>query len=79
MILYRARNFKAARVFSTLVGTSGREYLCQKALQRHPTHPAFDIQLALCNGKPFVLKPVSRSIFDLLQEFKDEFGDNPRL
>ena len=32
-----------------------------------------------CDCKPFVLKPVSRSIFDLLQEFKDEFGNNPRL
>jgi serine/threonine protein kinase len=32
-----------------------------------------------CDGKPFVLKPVSRSIFDLLQEFKDDFGNNPRL
>lgn len=32
-----------------------------------------------CDGKLFVLKPVSRSIFDLLQEFKDEFGNNPRL
>jgi hypothetical protein len=32
-----------------------------------------------CDGKPFVLKPVSRSIFDLLQEFKNEFGNNHRL
>lgn len=32
-----------------------------------------------CDDKLFVLKPVSRSIFDLLQEFKDEFGNNPRL
>jgi len=32
-----------------------------------------------CNGKPFILKPVSQSIFDLLQEFKNEFGNNPRL
>ena len=32
-----------------------------------------------CDGKPFVLKPVSRSIFDLLQEFKEDFGNNPRL
>lgn len=32
-----------------------------------------------CDGKPFVLKPVSQSIFDLLQEFKDDFGNNPRL
>ena len=31
------------------------------------------------DGKLFVLKPVSQSIFDLLQEFKDEFGNNPRL
>jgi serine/threonine protein kinase len=31
------------------------------------------------DNKPFVLKPVSQSIFDLLQEFKDEFGRNPRL
>jgi serine/threonine protein kinase len=30
-------------------------------------------------GKPFVLKPVSQSIFDLLREFQDEFGNNPRL
>lgn len=30
-------------------------------------------------NKPFVLKPVSISIFDLLQKFKGEFGDNPRL
>ncbi|KAL2074090.1 hypothetical protein VTL71DRAFT_7868 [Oculimacula yallundae] len=66
-------------MFSTLVGHSGREYLCQKALQRHPTHLALDIQLALCNGRPFILKPISRSISDLLQEFKDEFGNNPRL
>ncbi|PVH70713.1 putative serine/threonine protein kinase [Cadophora sp. DSE1049] len=79
MNLYRARVFKAVRMFSTLVGHSGREYVCQKVLQHHPTKPAFDIQLALCNGKLFVLKPVSRSIFDLLQEFKDEFGNNPRL
>jgi serine/threonine protein kinase len=35
--------------------------------------------ISSCDGKPFVLKPVSRSIFDLLQEFKDDFGDNPRL
>ncbi|PSS13290.1 hypothetical protein M430DRAFT_105695 [Amorphotheca resinae ATCC 22711] len=79
MILCRARVFKAARMFSTLVGHSGREYVRQKVLQRHPTKPALDIHLALCDGKPFVLKPVSRSIFDLLQEFKDEFGNNPRL
>ena len=32
-----------------------------------------------CDSKPFVLKPVSRSIFDLLQEFKHEFDNNPRL
>lgn len=32
-----------------------------------------------CNDKPFILKPVSWSIFDLLQKFKDEFGNNPRL
>ncbi|PMD55550.1 uncharacterized protein K444DRAFT_645720 [Hyaloscypha bicolor E] len=32
-----------------------------------------------CNGKLFILKPVSLSIFDLLQEFKDEFGNNLRL
>jgi serine/threonine protein kinase len=31
------------------------------------------------DGKPFVLKPVSESIFELLQEFKDDFGNNPRL
>jgi serine/threonine protein kinase len=32
-----------------------------------------------CNEKLFVLKPVSRSIFDHLQEFKAEFSNNPRL
>lgn len=32
-----------------------------------------------CDSKPFVLKPVSKSIFDLLQEFKDDFENNPRL
>lgn len=32
-----------------------------------------------CNGKPFVMKPVSPSIFDLLQEFKDDFKNNPHL
>jgi len=32
-----------------------------------------------CDGKPFVIKPVSWSIFDLLKEFKDDFGNNPRL
>lgn len=32
-----------------------------------------------CDSEPFVLKPVSKSIFEGLQEFKDEFGDNPRL
>ena len=31
------------------------------------------------DSKPFVLKPVSQSIFDLLQEFKNEFGNNPHL
>ncbi|TVY13993.1 hypothetical protein LARI1_G008814 [Lachnellula arida] len=79
MILCRARVFEAARMFSTLVGRSGREFMRQKLLQRHPTKPELDIHLALCDGKPFVLKPVSQSIFDLLQEFKDEFGNNPRL
>ncbi|KIM99317.1 hypothetical protein OIDMADRAFT_181652 [Oidiodendron maius Zn] len=78
MILCR-RVFKDARLFSTIVGNSGREYTRQKLLQRHPTKPALDIHLALSNGNPFVLKPVSQSIFDLLQEFKDEFGNNPRL
>ncbi|KAK0124189.1 hypothetical protein ONS95_009171 [Cadophora gregata] len=79
MNLYRARVFKAVRMFSTLVGQSGRKYVCQKVLQHHPTKPGFDIKLALCDGKLFVLKPVSQSIFDLLQEFKDEFGNNARL
>ncbi|KAH7317735.1 putative serine/threonine protein kinase [Rhexocercosporidium sp. MPI-PUGE-AT-0058] len=79
MIFHRARVFKPAMMFSTLVGHSGREYVCQWVLQRHPSKPAMDIQLALCNAKPFVLKPVSRSIFELLQEFQDEFGSNPRL
>lgn len=32
-----------------------------------------------CNGKPFVIKPVSPSIFDLFRDFKDDFGNNPRL
>lgn len=34
---------------------------------------------ASCDQNPFVLKPVSPSIFGLLQELKDEFGNNPRL
>ena len=32
-----------------------------------------------CDGQPFVLKPVSRSIFNLLKEFRDDFGNNPSL
>lgn len=32
-----------------------------------------------CDDKLFILKPVSQSIFDLLQKFKDEFDNNPCL
>jgi serine/threonine protein kinase len=31
------------------------------------------------DNRLFVLKPVSRSIFNHLQEFKDEFGNHPHL
>ena len=32
-----------------------------------------------CDNQLFVLKPVSQSIFDFLQDFKNEFGNNTRL
>ncbi|OCL11112.1 putative serine/threonine protein kinase [Glonium stellatum] len=79
MVFNRARFPTAARMFSTVVGHSGRVYTRQKVLQHHPSKPAFDIHLALCDHKPFVVKPVSPSIFELLKEFKDEFNHNPRL
>lgn len=34
---------------------------------------------ARCDLKPFVINPVSPSIFELLNEFKDEFDHNPHL
>ncbi|KAJ4376357.1 hypothetical protein N0V83_001640 [Neocucurbitaria cava] len=79
MILRPARVFKVARMLSTFVGQSGREYKLHKVLQRHPKKPEVSVCLALCNYKPFVLKPVSQSIFDHLQEFRTEFGSHPRL
>ena len=41
------RAFKDAKMFSVLVGNSGREYTHQKLLQRHPAKPALDIHLSL--------------------------------
>jgi hypothetical protein len=38
---------KATRMFSTLIGRSGREYVRQKLLQRHPTKSGRDIYFAL--------------------------------
>lgn len=32
-----------------------------------------------CNNKPFVVNPVSRSIFEHLQEFPNEFKNHHRL
>lgn len=32
-----------------------------------------------CEGRPFVLKPASRSIFELSQELRHEFENNPRI
>ncbi|KAF2790762.1 calcium/calmodulin dependent protein kinase-like protein [Melanomma pulvis-pyrius CBS 109.77] len=79
MILRPARASRAARMLSTLVGQNGREYKLQKVLQRHPKKPELSVCLALCNSSPFVLKPVSRSIFEHLQELRNEFGSDSRL
>lgn len=35
--------------------------------------------ISSCENRPFVLKPVSQSIFELSQELKHEFGGNSHL
>lgn len=35
--------------------------------------------LSSCDNRPFVLKPVSQSIFELSKELKREFGNNHRI
>lgn len=47
MILRPTRVLKAARMLSTYVGQSGREYKLQKVLQRHPNKPELSVCLAL--------------------------------
>ncbi|KAE9968992.1 hypothetical protein EG328_007146 [Venturia inaequalis] len=70
---------QAARMQSTLVGNSGREYKRSQVLHPHPKTPSLDIHLAVLDNQFFILKPVSPSIFSHLLEFSKEFGDNPYL
>ncbi|KAF7864388.1 hypothetical protein EAF04_006522 [Stromatinia cepivora] len=80
MIISRLNGFKAARMFSTLIGRSGREYVRQQIIYENPSKKSeLNIHLARCDGKLYVLKPVSPSIFDFLQSFKEEFKNNHRL
>ena len=104
ILFRRGRGFKLGKMFSTVVGSSGREYTHLKVLQHHPTNPFLNLSLAKLvklniisivdyrkknwlthkilfssDNQLYVLKPISQSIFDHLQEFKEEFGDNPRL
>ncbi|KAK5093758.1 hypothetical protein LTS08_008822 [Lithohypha guttulata] len=64
---------------STLVGRSGRVYVRDKVLQVHPKKSELDVYLAHCENRPFVLKPVSPSIFELSKELKHEFEENYRV
>ncbi|KAF1352906.1 calcium/calmodulin dependent protein kinase-like protein [Lizonia empirigonia] len=79
MVIRPVRVLQAARMISTLVGQSGREYNLQKVLQRHPKKPELSVCLAFCDKTPYVVKPVSESILEHLQEFRAEFESHPRL
>ncbi|KAL6240886.1 hypothetical protein RBB50_012145 [Rhinocladiella similis] len=79
MLLARASKPKFVRMSSTLVGHSGRVYIRDKILQAHPKNPGLNVYLARWQDKPFVLKSVSQSIFELSQELEHEFGDSLRL
>ncbi|CAD6449281.1 11b0000d-016a-4662-a791-075c349489d6 [Sclerotinia trifoliorum] len=76
MILHRAPVSKNARMISTLIGRSGQIYKPVRVIYKHPNKkPEFNIYLA--SGKDntaFVLKPVTRSVFEHSQELKREFG-----
>ncbi|KAF1920696.1 calcium/calmodulin dependent protein kinase-like protein [Ampelomyces quisqualis] len=79
MLIRPVRVHQAARMISTLVGQSGRKYNLQKVLQRHPKKPELSVCLALCDKMPYVVKPVSPSILEHLQEFQAEFKSHARL
>ncbi|KAF5849693.1 hypothetical protein GGP41_005120 [Bipolaris sorokiniana] len=79
MVVRPVRILQAARMVSTLVGQSGREYSLQKVLQRHPKKPELSVCLALYGKTPYAVKPVSESILGHLQKFKAGFKTHPHL
>ncbi|KAF3406306.1 hypothetical protein DPV78_000149 [Talaromyces pinophilus] len=64
---------------STLVGASGRVYVRDKLLRSHPRNSQLNIYLANCEGRSFVLKLVSESIFKYSVTIKQHFPDNSQL
>ncbi|KAG2019054.1 hypothetical protein GB937_005345 [Aspergillus fischeri] len=64
---------------STLAGISGRVYVRDRVLKTHPRKPELNIYLAHCEGRSFVLKPVSKSIFEHSMILKREFPDTCQL
>ncbi|GFG14569.1 hypothetical protein IFM61392_08523 [Aspergillus lentulus] len=64
---------------STLVSTSGHVYVRDRILKAHPRQPELNIHLAHCESRPFVLKPVSESIFEHFMILKREFPDTCQL
>ncbi|PKX89347.1 uncharacterized protein P174DRAFT_516017, partial [Aspergillus novofumigatus IBT 16806] len=59
----------------TLAIMQGRVYVRNKVLEAHPRKPELNIYLAHCEGRPFVVKPVPKSIFEHCMLLKREFPD----
>ncbi|KAF4625330.1 hypothetical protein G7Y89_g12842 [Cudoniella acicularis] len=66
-------------MYSTVVCNSGRVYQRGKVLMSNPRDKDYDIYLAHCENKPYVLKRVSQSIFELCLQHKREFPDTRRI
>ncbi|EGD86043.1 serine/threonine protein kinase [Trichophyton rubrum MR1459] len=64
---------------STLVGSSGREYVRDKLLKHNPLRPDLSVYLAKSGDQNFVMKKMSDMVFDLALDYKNDFPDSRRL
>ncbi|EGE05765.1 serine/threonine protein kinase [Trichophyton equinum CBS 127.97] len=64
---------------STLVGSSGREYVRDKLLKHNPLRPDLSVYLAKSGDQNFVMKQMSDMVFDLALDHKNDFPDSRRL
>ncbi|KAH9216395.1 kinase domain-containing protein [Leptodontidium sp. 2 PMI_412] len=79
LLVRRCCTQSAGMAGSTFVSSSGFKYIRGNVLKADTRHPEKSLFLAHCEGRPFVLKTVSPSVFEQSNELKREFEGNTRF